>query len=272
MDSLLRSKRSLRLPPSSKSNSANTLVQVPADVIVALRTASFSASTEDIDEMLRETESVLGRPISIDVKLLIRERYHAADGSLPSVLLAWLKETLGESDESSSLSIDDLSSIFAGADKIAQQMLSGDVELSLVSTPREKSESTVDNVSSLASSSLNPSSAARRQWAAAFEETARAVSQKRLGTSQLLSSDESFRFDPSLVAEDLDQIFADASTMHFLPLVAPQRRSMTSSQPVRIALDDETASRTQPAAQEQNESIAGTNNLIDELIRDFKTK
>ena len=120
----MHSRRSLRPPPSNKTDSTSSLVSIPADVIVALRTASFSkAHSKDIEQILQETEVVLRRKIPDGTKLVIRERYRTEGGDLSKFLLAWLKETLGDSEGSMSLSIDDLSSIFAGADKIAEQML-----------------------------------------------------------------------------------------------------------------------------------------------------
>ena len=271
MDSLLRSRRSLRPPSSSRSDSNNSLVGIPADIIVALRTASFShTSNGDIEAILRETEAVLGRSIPGETKMLIRERYHSEGANLSKLLLAWLKETLGESEGSMSLSINDLSSIFAGADKIAGQMISGDTELSPVSAQPAKSDRSIE-IQSAETSTENPSSVVRRQWAAAFKETARVVSQKQLRASPLRSSaPDSFRFDPSLVADDLNQIFADASKMYILPLVASSKKPATNApQDYGTTSNNRLAANTR--ASNQNASIAETNNLIDDLIRDYKS-
>jgi len=283
MDSLLRSKRSLRPPPSHKSASSSSLTEIPADVIVALRTASFSTNlSEGIEPILHETEVVLGRPIPDETKILIRERYRAEGGDLSKFLLAWLKEALGDSDDSMSLSIGDLSSIFAGADKIAEQMMSGGTDEQEISGATVDSEEVISGDTTDAeqvisgdtelspmqasdNSSENPSSVLRRQWAAAFEETARCVSQRRIATSPLVSSRSkpSIGFNPDLVADDLNHIFADAAKMYALPLVA-------SKPTARASQSQEVSSSQQPGA--QRASVAKTNNLIDDLIRDYKSK
>lgn len=316
MDSLIRSKRSLRLPSSSKSSSSTSLMGIPADIIVALRTASFSdASQQGIEPLFLETESVLGRPISDDIKTVIRSRYLAEDGNISKLLLAWLKEALGDSDGSLSLSINDLDSIFAGADKIAEQIASGETpdsdrmfsggttnleRMMSAGTPSSGRVLSADSTESGhrifedsadseyvkghaeltqprtldigSSSGDNPSSVIRRQWAAAFEETARFVSQRRLAVSPSATGTAgSSKFDPKLAAEDLNYILADAAKMYSLPLIASRnaqgRRSSHSD------ADESNQSRVPPPrTASQNASIAGTNNLIDDLIRDYKSK
>ena len=105
----------------------------------------------------------------------------------------------------------------------------------------------------------------RRQWAAAFEETARVDSQRRLAASPSLfsGSKPSTRFDPDLVAGDVNDIFADAAKMYSLPMIAPKKKQhATTSEGV--------ASGQQVST--QNASLTETNNLIDDLIRDYKKK
>jgi hypothetical protein len=282
MDSLLRSKRSLRPPSSNKSDSSSSLMRIPADVIVALRTASFSTeASADIETLLQETETVLGRPIPNDVKALIRAKYRAEGGDLSKLLLAWLKEALGDSEGSVTLSIDDLSSIFAGADKIAEQMISADEEEHTISDDTADNEQVVSEDTELSpapvsdNSSENQASVIRRQWAAAFEETARYVSQRRLTRSPSISPEvePSSRFNPDLVsAEDLNQIIADAANIYSLPLISSRTNQAPVAQSGTGASNATPASpATQSSAQSTSVSNA-TNSLIDDLIRDYRSK
>jgi hypothetical protein len=191
--------------------------------------------------------------------------------------LAWLKEALGDSEGSVTLSVDDLSSIFAGADKIAEQMIFADEEEHTISDDTADNEQVVSEDAELSpapasdNSSENQASVIRRQWASAFEETARYVSERQLTRSPSISpeAEPSSTFNPNLVsAEDLNQIISDAANIYSLPLISSRTNQAS------VAQSDTGASNATAASEAsvQNTSVANTNSLIDDLIRDYKSK
>ena len=188
--------RSWRVPSASKQDEG--LRKIPTEIIVALRTASFSTTNaSNIEKIIEEADSVRSTPIPDNIKSLIRERYRKEGADLSKLLLAWLSENLGESD-SSNLSADDLNTIFAGADQLgAGQTPSPITELASMPTPTESSGGNAP--------------------VTAFREMARVVSARRLSSSPL--SVESSAVDPKLVIGNMSEIFNEAARDYSRPIL-----------------------------------------------------
>jgi regulator of replication initiation timing len=222
--------RSWRLPRASNHG----LQKIPTEVIVALRTASFSiAHGDNIEKILEEADMVSSTPIPDNVKALIRERYRKEGGCLSKLLLAWLSENLGESeDQGSSLSADDLNTVFAGADQLGSgHTPSSDTELAPTpSLTPTSTESGRDNAR-----------------ATGFREMARAVSVRQRSSRPTLA--EPFASGPRLATAHVSEIFNEAAKDYSRPILGMEPDA-PSSQRIEFSSDTafDTRARTRNAA------------------------
>lgn len=239
----LSDSRSWRVFSASKQD--ESLRKIPTEIIVALRTASFSTTNvSNIEKIIEEADSVRSTPIPDNIKSLIRERYRKEGADLSKLLLAWLSENLGERD-SSNLSADDLNTIFAGADQLgAGQTPSPITELASMPTPTESSDGNAP--------------------VTAFREMAGVVSARRLSSSP--PSAESSSVDPKLVSGNMSEIFNEAARDYSRPILGMEpdaRLSQKDEVSYGNSLDIRARTRNAPTTKKK---------AMDEQSRGYKLK